>query len=245
MECNDCEEIDDDQCSCKSSDYYEESETAAYDLRSDIDTISSESDPVYPGARISNAVSMLLIMTFVMTHKITGVALKDLSLIDIYCLMPHHLIQSLYKFKKYFASVLTPLIHYYHCSNCSTSVSLDCKKCPNILCQSEISEQNRCFFIQLSIIDQLKAMFSQKGFYNDLLHRFSRKKKNNDNIEDIYDGSNYQQHMKDGKFLSRKENISFTWNTDGISVFKSSNYSIWPIYLNLHWINVGIVTILF
>ena len=93
MECNDFEEIDDDQCSCKSSDYYEESETAAYDLRSDIDTISSESDLVYPGARISNAVSMLLIMTFVMTHKITGVALKDLlSLVDIHCLMPHHLI---------------------------------------------------------------------------------------------------------------------------------------------------------
>ena len=232
MECNDCEEIDDNQCSCKSSDYYEESETAAYDLRSDLDTISSESDPVYPGARISNAVSMLLIMTFVMTHKITGVSLKDLlSLIDIHCLMPHHLIRSLYKFKKYFGSVRTPLIHYYYCSNCSTSVSPDCKKCPNILCQSEISEQNRCFFIQLSIIDQLN---SQKGFYNDLLHRFSRKKKNNDNIEDIYDGSNYQQHMKDGKFLSRKENISFTWNTDGISVFKSSNYSIWPIYLAIN-----------
>ena len=40
--------------------------------------------------------------------------------------------------------------------------------------------------------------------------------------------------MKDGKFLSRKENISFTWNTDGISVFKSSNYSIWPIYLAIN-----------
>ena len=39
MECNDFEEIDDDQCSCKSSDYYEESETAAYDLRSNIDTM--------------------------------------------------------------------------------------------------------------------------------------------------------------------------------------------------------------
>ena len=38
-------------------------------------------------------------------------------------------------------------------------------------------------------------MFNQKGFYNDLLHRFSRKKKNNDNIEDIYNGSDYQQHI--------------------------------------------------
>ena len=212
IECNDCEEVDDDHYSCRSSpEYYEESETAAYDLRSELEASSSESDPVYPGARISNVVSMLLIVTFVMTHKITGVALKDLlSLIDIHCLMPHRLIQSLYKFKQYFRYVKTPLMHYYYCSNCSTSVNPECKKCPNVLCQSEVSEQNRCFFIQLSIIDQLKTMFSRKGFYNDLLHRFSRKKKNKDNIEDIYDGANYQQHMKDGEFLSKKENISLT-----------------------------------
>ena len=68
-----------------------------------------------------------------------------------------------------------------------------------------MSEQNRCFFIQLSIIDQLKAMFSQKGFYNDLLHRFSRKKKYMMDLEDIYDGSNYQQHMKDGKFYQERK----------------------------------------
>ena len=237
MECNGCDEVDDDhdQYSSRSSECYEESETAAYDLQSELERTSLESDPVYPGARISNAVSMLLIMTFVMTHKITGVALKDLlSLIDIHCLMPHRLIQSLYKFKRYFSHVRTPLMHYYYCSNCSTSVSRECKKCPNTLCQAEISEQNRCFFIQLSIIDQLKAMFSRKGFYNDLLHRFNRKKENKDNIEDIYDGSNYQQYMEDGKFLSKKENISLTWNTDGIPVFKSSNYSIWPIYLAIN-----------
>lgn len=167
MECNGCEEVDDDhdQYSCRSSEYQEESETAAYDLRSELESTCLESDPVYPGARISNAISMLLIMTFVMTHKITGVALKDLlSLIDIHCLMPHRLIQSLYKFKQYFSYVRTPLMNYYYCSNCSTSVSRECKKCPNALCQAEISEQNRCFFIQLSIIDQLKAMFSRKAF---------------------------------------------------------------------------------
>ena len=237
MENTDSEEMDDvDQHSCVSLDH-EELETAAQDSRFELDTstASLETDLVYPGARISNVVSMLLIMTFVMTHKITGVALKDLlSLIDIHCLKPHRLIQSLYKFKQYFSSMRTPLIHHYYCSQCSTSVGPECKKCPNALCQSEISDQNKCFFLQLSISDQLKALFSRKGFYNDLLHRFSRKKKSKDNIEDIYDGLNYQQHMKDGEFLSKKENISFIWNTDGIPVFKSSKYSMWPIYLAIN-----------
>jgi hypothetical protein len=26
-------------------------------------------------------------------------------------------------------------------------------------------------------------------------------------------------------------NVSFTWNTDGIPVFKSSKFSLWPFYL--------------
>ncbi|CAG5073522.1 Protein of unknown function [Cotesia congregata] len=33
------------------------------------------------------------------------------------------------------------------------------------------------------------------------------------------------------KFLSSRNNISFTWNTDGIDLYKSSKFSIWPFYL--------------
>ena len=168
MDNSDSEEIDDfensDQHSCVSL-HHEELETTAQDLRSELDTTSLETDLIYPGARISNAIGMLLIMTFVMTHKITGAALKDLlSLIDIHCLMPHLLIQSLYKFKQYFSSLRTLLQHYYYCSQCSTPVSPECKRCPNVLCQSEMSDKNKSFFMQLSITDQLKAMFSRKGF---------------------------------------------------------------------------------
>ena len=49
--------------------------------------------------------------------------------------------------------------------------------------------------MELSITDQLKAFFKCNGFYNDLQHRFNRGKQDS-NIEDIYDGSRYQQHMK-------------------------------------------------
>ena len=52
------------------------------------------------------AISMLLIMTFAVVHKLSGEALKDLlSLIDMHCLVSHGLIQSLYKFKKYFGMI--------------------------------------------------------------------------------------------------------------------------------------------
>ena len=68
-------------------------------------------------------------------------------------------------------------------------------------------------------------------------HRFNRK-----NASDIYDGTTYQKLMEPKKFLSFPGNISFSWNADGISVFKSSKYSIWPLYfvinelpIHKHW----------
>ena len=102
---------------------------------------------------------------------------------------------------------------------------------------------NFAFFIELSITDQLKALFNRQGFYSDLGHRFDRHQ--TDNIEDIYDGAKYKQHMKKGKFLANRNNISLIWNTDGIPVFKSSKYSIWPLYLGFLLINDGLAIILY
>jgi hypothetical protein len=47
-------------------------------------------------------------------------------------------------------------------------------------------------------------------------------------IEDIYDGMEYQKHLE---FTSNRWNMTLIWNTDRLSPFKSSNTTIWPIYL--------------
>ena len=40
--------------------------------------------------------------------------------------------------------------------------------------------------------------------------------------------------MQPGGFLSEQSNISLTWNTDGVPVFKSSKYNIWPLYFAIN-----------
>lgn len=190
---------------------------------------------IYPNARITNAVSMLLIMSFAVTHQLTGAALKDLlALIDIHCLVPNPLIKSLYKFKQYFLNLRNPLKKHYYCPKCTIAITTDCVICPNTTCNQQLSQQDKPFFLELSIIDQLKSLFSHKGFYNDLGHRFNRRKHDSNNIEDIYDGHRYKTWMQPGQFLATQNNISFLWNTDGVPVFKSSKFSIWPLFFAIN-----------
>lgn len=41
----------------------------------------------------------------------------------------------------------------------------------------------------------------------------------------------YRNKFENNGFLSNHHNISFTFNTDGASIFKSSKVSVWPIFL--------------
>lgn len=83
------------------------------------------------------------------------------------------------------------------------------------------------------MVDQLKQLFNRDGFYNSVNYRFNREKRNSANIEDIYDGLKYKNLMLPEQFLSCPSNISFTWNTNGIPVFKSSKFAI-SLYLAIN-----------
>ena len=114
-------------------------------------------------------------------------------------------------------------------------MDLDCIKYPNTVCSKECTKaQDKPFFIEVPVVDQLKQLSNRDGLYNSIKHHFNRKKQNTGSIEDIYNGSTYKNLMLPGKILSWPNNISFTWNTDGISVFKSSKFTIWPLYLAIN-----------
>ncbi len=47
-------------------------------------------------------------------------------------------------------------------------------------------------------------------------------------ICDVYDGKEYLRYHD---FLSKPENLSLVFNTDGVALFRSSQVSIWPIWI--------------
>lgn len=119
-------------------------------------------------------------------------------------------------------------MHKY-CKACFMSVEgseSQCKSChANVLTEGSTS-----YSIEIPIENQLKSLFKREGFDEKLKFRFNRQKKNQDSIEDIYDGEVYQKLFTGNGPLSDPRNISLTWNTDGIPIFESSKFSVWPFY---------------
>ena len=78
---------------------------------------------------------------------------------------------------------------------------------------------------------------AEAGILDLLKYPVTRKKSHPDAIEDIQDGLLYRKHFgKDGYFKGtsneKKRNeihVSFQINTDGVAIFRSSKYSIWPV----------------
>ncbi|XP_066271792.1 uncharacterized protein [Branchiostoma lanceolatum] len=73
-------------------------------------------------------------------------------------------------------------------------------------------------------------VFVGKDFHQAIIRQRQRKKKHPSAIEDITDGSIYNSIAE----LQDQRNISFIMNTDGIKVFRSSNYGLWPVYLAIN-----------
>lgn len=189
--------------------------------------------PLYRNAPISVAESLLLIMTFANRHRITGKALSDLlTLVTLHC--PAELqtecLKNLQRFKEFFdCSASSSLLLHKYCNNCFMSVESNDTQCQ--ACEASVlTEGSTSYFIEVPVETQVKSLFAKKGFEEKLKFRFTRQKKGCDNIEEIYDGEVYRSFTACNGPLSDSRNISLMWNTDGIPIFKSSKFSVWPFY---------------
>lgn len=179
-------------------------------------------------ASITVSVTMI---AFIVCHKLTNKAISDLLYImDYICPKPNKLCKTLYNFKNFFSFLVTPFNHCYYCPQClypfsdlATTACTICKKVFN-------SVKDLHYFLHVPIHDQIKSLFVRKSFFSNLHYRFARPKFNQDNYEDIYDGQLYKRFMSPNGILNNVNNISLTWNVDGLPIFESSKYSLWPCY---------------
>lgn len=213
-----------------------EDKTEEHDASEDRDN-----KPLYPTATVAVGTIMVLLALFTIKHNLPAEAIANLlSLISLALPSSHCLPDTVSKFKNYFKKLRNPLRVHYYCSFCLQYIERKTLTvCPNGGCLHDLTARKSvAYFVEIPILEQLRTFFTRPTFYEDLQYRFKRKKKVEDNIEDIYDGNLYKDPSGKG-ILNAADNISFLMNTDGVPVFKSSKVSIWPLYYIINELEYG------
>lgn len=150
---------------------------------------------------------------------------SNLQLID--CHLPNPVHKSKYRFLKHF-QIPRPIKHYY-CYDCAIVLSFQNSTitvCPS--CETEFRksamDHNGHYFLSTSIKDQLIEVIISKAF---TYYRKIDKK-----VKDVINSNLYKYLQQQG--IVGKNDISLTWNTDGISLFKSSKKSTWSILARIN-----------
>ncbi|KAK3919956.1 Recombination protein RecR, partial [Frankliniella fusca] len=186
-------------------------------------------EPVYPGAPISINEAMVAVLSFMQSEHLSGKGLdRLLSLISLFLIKPNNFVKSA---QAMFRSLKDesqgePVDFQYYCNNCYKTRSSESDLC-DVCTGPNRSVQ---YFISCPIIPQLQRLYQRKGFLEELQYRFKRLKLSADNYEDVYDSELYKQQVASG-VLANPHNISMTWNVDGLEIYESNTYQIWPLYL--------------
>ncbi|KAK0141862.1 hypothetical protein N1851_020460 [Merluccius polli] len=152
--------------------------------------------PVYPGAPLTKGQSLLLLMSYVLRHNLTGVA-----------------------------TILATMCPIFYCINCesymgpSETAPKDCSSC-NAEFDIERNLRVGSYFLVLSPSTQIVDIVEKSGMHLN-------ERQSIPGISDIQCGAEYEKLKQSGQIGA--DDISLMWNCDGIPVFNSNNFQIWPI----------------
>lgn len=178
---------------------------------------------MYPGAPLTKGQSLLLLMSFILRHNLTAVSLDHLLKIFNEH-FPGMVPVTTYLFRKAYGQYGNYEPHFY-CPTCENYLGkntgeLQCDICHTVT-DSDSSLKSGCFFLVLSLASQIKTLLEEKQT------KIQKDWLNSDTISDIQCGDEYQKLKESGAM--GEDDISLIWNCDGIPLFRSSKYQIWPI----------------
>lgn len=119
----------------------------------------SEQDRLYPGSDVSLHMAMVMLLTFVMSNRLSKECVEDLlTLLKFLLPIGNTLVQSSYSFFTYFNKYQSPAQRHFFCRSCSESLPSMNSVCPR--CGGNKVD----FFLQFSIADQLQKLMEVPDF---------------------------------------------------------------------------------
>ena len=193
---------------------------------------SDVDEPLYDGASVTVGQCLLLIMAFVLGNNLSGAAVGNLLRL-LAALLPadSRLPKTRYLFDKHFNPFKDGVQFKLYCPICNAILTgideLQCTLC-SVLYEKDVLLRDGNFFIYLPLEKQIRDLFTKCGDTLNLAYRFTRNKISSSAIEDIFDGQMYKS-MVGGLLMTDPNALSVAFNCDGVPIFKSSNFGIWPL----------------
>ena len=171
---------------------------------------------------------MVLVMAFILSAGMTQTGCSELlqllgMLLPAESLLP----TTKYFLKKYFQLNPESIAVRFYCPQCCCSLTstLWCSIC-DLTYDKAVLNKNHNFFLYLPLLPQLINLLETRHFGSKL--RSTSRLACHDGFSDIYDGKKYREFMSG--ILAKDDNaMSLTFNTDGVPLFKSSSFCIWPL----------------
>ncbi|KAJ8316716.1 hypothetical protein KUTeg_005735 [Tegillarca granosa] len=183
---------------------------------------------LYEGADITLHELAVLLLTLKTAFNLSAIALSFvLQILRLVIPKNSATFKSLKELYAYFGTVNVQMRRHFYCGNCQYYVGVK-KPSPDQEC--ELCKKKKFqHFVDIRLENELQKIIQNNWKY--LNHRFERTAgPMNRNISDVYDGTLYRKNF-DAGFLNEVNNVSLLGNTDGVAIFKSSAFSVWPIYM--------------
>ncbi|XP_062858563.1 uncharacterized protein LOC134320859 [Trichomycterus rosablanca] len=170
--------------------------------------------PLYPGSDITLAQCVVLILAYSLRHNLSARAVEDnLKLLSLLLPANNILPHSLHIFKTLFKNPADSITIHYFCEGCGMCLPKQNTHCMACGDKSDNDKNLRegNFFISVSLDSQIR----------DILQR--------EDCPIVEHTDVHHSEMLKGITNFSCGDVSLLWNCDGISVFNSSSYSLWPI----------------
>ena len=174
---------------------------------------------------MSQEESELLIMTYALRHNLTDIGIEDYLKVTN-CHLPYNLYRSKYKFLQAFPN--SKHHQYFYCPECFKILDFEEKfafcDVRHINYKKSKLKKREKYFFHIPLKDQIIEILNSKTF----LHF----RKNDDTDSDIVNSQVYQKLIRNN-FIGHND-ITLTFNSDRVSLWNSSNKSMWPILVTIN-----------
>lgn len=183
--------------------------------------------PLYQGSRICLGEAIVGMYTWINRHEPTEVSVRDLLKFYKESLpKDNNFPETPYLFHKAVDLYKPEVKHVYYCGSCKREYADEIETCLD--CSEKVES-----LLHLSIIEQLEIIMNRPETY-DAIQKEKNRPKTNGSYRDVKDGSVHKEVADQFAHLTNILLLTFKWCTDGINIFKSSVYTIWPFFLTIN-----------